>query len=139
MAGSIHRRSLKEGARMERPEENINRGDIYYAYLEPAAGSEQSGIRPVVIVQNDTGNHFSPTVIIAAISSKRKKRFLPTHVPIHSCDRLRPGSMVLAEQIRTMDKMRLMEKIGTLSPKEQKKVDWALAVSFGLCEKERKK
>ena len=115
---------------MERQEEKINRGDIYYAYLEPAAGSEQSGIRPVVIVQNDTGNHFSPTVIIAAISTKRKKRFLPTHVPIRSCDRPRPGSMV---------KMRLMEKIGTLSPKEQKKVDRALAVSFGLCEKERKK
>ena len=75
MAGSIHRRSLKEGARMERPEEKINRGDIYYAYLEPAAGSEQSGIRPVVIVQNDTGNHFSPTVIIAAISSKEKSVF----------------------------------------------------------------
>ena len=103
MAGSIHSRSLKEGARMERPEENINRGDIYYAYLEPAAGSEQSGIRPVVIVQNDTGNHFSPTVIIAAISTKRKKRFLPTHVAIRSCDRLRPGSMVLATNGKNRD------------------------------------
>ena len=112
---------------------NIKRGDIYYADLSPVVGSEQGGVRPVLIVQNDVGNRYSPTVIAAAITSRRSKTNLPTHIPIEAngCG-LSKDSVVLLEQVRTLDKRRLKEKMGTLNSTDMYKVDEALAVSFGL-------
>ena len=112
---------------------NVKRGDIYYADLSPVIGSEQGGVRPVLIVQNDMGNRYSPTVIAAAITSRMGKTHLPTHIGIASQDAgLAKDSVILTEQIRTLDKRRLREKIGHLDPSAMNAVDSALSVSFGL-------
>lgn len=112
---------------------NIKRGDIYYADLSPVVGSEQGGIRPVLIVQNDIGNRYSPTVIAAAITSQHDKTELPTHIKVNAdgCG-LTKDSIVLLEQVRTIDKRRLKEKMGTLDDGSMFRVDRALSVSFGL-------
>ena len=116
----------------------IHRGDIYYADLSPVVGSEQGGIRPVLIVQNDGGNRFSPTVIAAAITSQRSKANLPTHILLSAADTgLTRDSIVLLEQVRTLDKHRLKEKMGRLDAKSMSMVDQALSVSFGLGERPR--
>ena len=112
---------------------NIKRGDIYYADLSPVIGSEQGGLRPVLIIQNDIGNRYSPTVIAAAITSKMSKAKLPTHIDIHA-ERvgLSKDSVILLEQIRTLDKRRLKEKIGHLDDLSMAQVNHAISVSFGL-------
>jgi len=111
----------------------VKRGDIFYADLSPVVGSEQGGIRPVIIVQNDVGNKYSPTVIVAAITSQINKAKLPTHVEISSEEYgLNKDSVVLLEQIRTLDKKRLKEKIGHMTESDMKKVDEALSISVGL-------
>lgn len=111
----------------------VRRGDIYYADLSPVVGSEQGGLRPVLIVQNDTGNRHSPTVIAAAITSQVGKARLPTHIEIHALDSgLSRDSVILLEQIRTLDKSRLRERMGKLDGTTMTKVDDAIAVSFGL-------
>ncbi len=112
---------------------SIKRGEIYYADLSPVVGSEQGGIRPVLIVQNDVGNRYSPTVIAAAITSQRDKSKLPTHIPVpaQSCG-LSKDSIILLEQIRTIDKQRLKEKTGELDRNSMTRVDNALSISFGL-------
>ncbi|MBR4072280.1 MAG: type II toxin-antitoxin system PemK/MazF family toxin [Clostridia bacterium] len=112
---------------------NIRRGDIYYADLSPVIGSEQGGLRPVLIVQNDVGNKYSPTVIAAAITSKLGKTKLPTHIDVFA-DKvgLQRDSVVLLEQIRTIDKTRLKEKMGHLDEDMMTRVDEAITVSFGL-------
>lgn len=112
---------------------NIKRGDIYYADLSPVIGSEQGGIRPVLIVQNDIGNRYSPTVIAAAITSQRDKTKLPTHISVEASDcGLAKDSIVLLEQVRTIDKQRLKERMGSLDIASMGMVDKALSVSFGL-------
>lgn len=111
----------------------INRGDIYYADLSPVVGSEQGGMRPVLIVQNDVGNKFSPTVIAAAITSQKYKTDLPTHIKVSATGSgLEKDSIVLLEQVRTIDKKRLKERMGTLDNREMNRVNHALQVSFGL-------
>lgn len=111
----------------------VKRGDIYYADLSPVVGSEQGGMRPVLIVQNDTGNRHSPTVIAAAITSQTGKARLPTHIEISAQSYgLSRDSVVLLEQIRTIDKSRLRERMGKLDEKAMNQVDNAIAVSFGL-------
>lgn len=111
----------------------VKRGDIYYADLSPVVGSEQGGIRPVLIVQNDVGNKYSPTVIAAAITSQINKAKMPTHIELAAKEYgLNKDSVVLLEQIRTIDKKRLREKIGHLDEKLMSAVNEALAVSFGL-------
>ncbi|AEY67812.1 MULTISPECIES: type II toxin-antitoxin system PemK/MazF family toxin [Eubacteriales] len=113
----------------------IKRGDIYYADLSPVIGSEQGGVRPVLIVQNDVGNKYSPTVIAAAITSQINKAKLPTHIEIGALEYgLAKDSVILLEQIRTIDKKRLREKIGHLDDDLMTKVNNALEVSFGLSE-----
>lgn len=111
----------------------MRRGDIYYADLSPVVGSEQGGVRPVLIVQNDVGNKYSPTVIAAAITSQTGKTNLPTHIRV-GADRcgLSKDSVVLLEQIRTLDKRRLKERMGSLDYSSMRQVDQALSVSFGL-------
>lgn len=112
---------------------NIRRGDIYYADLSPVIGSEQGGLRPVLIVQNDVGNKYSPTVIAAAITSRVSKTKLPTHIDIYASKvGLAKDSVVLLEQIRTIDKVRLKEKMGHLDDDSMRSVNDALSVSFGL-------
>ena len=112
---------------------NIKRGDIYYADLSPVIGSEQGGLRPVLIVQNDVGNKYSPTVIAAAITSKIGKTKLPTHIDIPSMEAgLAKDSVILLEQVRTIDKKRLKEKIGHMDEELQYSIDEALRISFGL-------
>ena len=111
----------------------IKRGDIYYADLSPVVGSEQGGVRPVLIVQNDLGNKHSPTVIAAAITSKLGKTELPTHIRVDAADYgLSRDSVILLEQVRTLDKRRLREKMGHLDTTAMNEVDHALSVSFGL-------
>ena len=112
---------------------SIKRGDIFYADLSPVVGSEQGGLRPVLIIQNDVGNRYSPTVIAAAITSRMDKTKLPTHIDIHA-DRvgLSKDSVILLEQIRTLDKRRLKEKMGHLDGTVMTRVNNAIAVSFGL-------
>lgn len=111
----------------------VKRGDIFYADLSPVVGSEQGGVRPVLIVQNDVGNRYSPTVIAAAITSQKDKSKLPTHIELQSqsCG-LSRDSIVLLEQIRTIDKKRLKERMGKLDENYMNKIDHALQVSFGL-------
>lgn len=111
----------------------VKRGDIYYADLSPVVGSEQGGVRPVLIVQNDVGNRYSPTVIAAAITSQREKSKLPTHIEIdsHTCG-LSKDSVVLLEQVRTIDKKRLKERMGRLDDGSMGAIDQALSISFGL-------
>ena len=112
---------------------NVRRGDIFYADLSPVVGSEQGGIRPVLIVQNDVGNRFSPTVIAAAITSQKDKARLPTHIQLKSLGSgLARDSIVLLEQIRTIDKRRLKEHMGRLDDTSMTRVDEALQISFGL-------
>jgi mRNA interferase MazF len=112
---------------------NIKRGDIYYADLSPVVGSEQGGMRPVLIVQNDTGNRHSPTIIAAAITSQINKARLPTHIELSARHYgLTRDSVVLLEQIRTLDKRRLRERLGRLDDGLMQRVDSAIAVSFGL-------
>lgn len=111
----------------------VRRGDIYYADLSPVVGSEQGGVRPVLIVQNDAGNKHSPTVIAAAITSRQDKARLPTHIEISGGEcGLSRDSVVLLEQVRTIDKRRLMEKRGAVSGESMDRVDKAISVSFGL-------
>ena len=111
----------------------VKRGDIYYADLSPVVGSEQGGMRPVLIIQNNTGNRHSPTVIAAAITSQTGKARLPTHIELSARSvGLNRDSVILLEQIRTLDKRRLREKMGHLDENVMGRVDGAIAVSFGL-------
>ena len=117
----------------------VKRGDIYYADLSPVVGSEQGGLRPVLIIQNDVGNRYSPTVIAAAITSRLSKTKLPTHIDIaraatvaEDCYGLARDSVILLEQIRTLDKRRLREKMGHLDERLMQQVNDAISVSFGL-------
>jgi len=113
----------------------VKRGDIIYADLSPVVGSEQGGVRPVLVIQNDIGNKYSPTVIVAAITSQIYKAKLPTHVELAAEEYgITKDSVILLEQIRTIDKKRLKEKIGHLSDELMKKVDEGLQISFGLLE-----
>jgi len=114
----------------------IKRGDMFYADLSPVVGSEQGGIRPVLVIQNNTGNKYSPTVIVSAITSQMNKNRLPTHIELDSKEfGLKADSVVLAEQIRTIDKSRLKEKIGHIDNDSiMNRIDNALGVSFGLTE-----
>lgn len=112
---------------------NIKRGDIFYADLSPVVGSEQGGVRPVLIVQNNIGNKFSPTVIAAAITSQKTKANLPTHINLMAdTSGLSKDSVVLLEQVRTLDKKRLKEKMGYVNSVSMDKIDEALSISFGL-------
>ena len=112
---------------------SVRRGEIYYADLSPVVGSEQGGVRPVLIVQNDVGNKYSPTVIAAATTSQKEKSKLPTHIEINAqnCG-LAKNSVVLLEQIRTIDKKRLKERMGMLDEDAMYQVNSALSISFGL-------
>lgn len=109
----------------------IRRGDIFYADLSPVVGCEQGGIRPVLVIQNDIGNRYSPTVIVVAITSKSKKE-LPTHVELGCMEALQKNSVVLLEQIRTIDRIRLLEYIGGVSRLRMLLIDEALSLSVGL-------
>ncbi len=113
--------------------DTIKRGEIYYANLSPVVGSEQGGVRPVMIVQNNIGNRYSPTVIVAAITSKINKAKLPTHIELdaHTYG-LERDSVVLLEQIRTLDKARLLERIGCVGTSVLERIDYALSISLGL-------
>ena len=113
----------------------VNRGEVFYADLSPVVGSEQGGVRPVLIIQNEIGNRHSPTVIAAAITSRQDKNRLPTHIGVRA-DRcgLSNDSIVLTEQIRTLDKRRLRERAGRIPPEDMQRVDEALGVSMGLVE-----
>ena len=116
----------------------IKRGDIYYADLSPVIGSEQGGLRPVLIVQNDVGNKYSPTVIAAAITSQINKTKLPTHIELYAENiGLAKNSVILLEQVRTIDKRRLKEKMGHLDDGLMDQVNSAISVSFGLSEMEQ--
>ncbi len=140
--GKKNERPSTEGhqeIRADRSQElSVRRGDIFYADLSPVVGSEQGGLRPVLIIQNDVGNKYSPTVIAAAITSRMGKTKLPTHIDIYA-DRvgLAKDSVILLEQIRTLDKRRLREKMGHLDDSVMADVNNAIAVSFGLHEGQR--
>ena len=111
---------------------NVKRGELYYADLSPVVGSEQGGIRPVLVVQNDVGNKYSPTIIAAAVTSKINKAKLPTHIELPSAYGLAKDSVILLEQIRTLDKRRLKERIGELPPATMLKVNRAILISLGF-------
>ncbi len=113
-------------------ESQIRRGDIYYADLSPVVGSEQGGVRPVLIIQNDVGNRYSPTVIAAAITSRTGKTKLPTHIEISTETGLARTSVVLLEQVRTLDKRRLRDRMGHIDENTMTRVNDAISVSFGL-------
>ena len=118
---------------MDNQQSIVRRGEIYYADLSPVVGSEQGGMRPVLIVQNDVGNRYSPTVIAAAITSQQNKARLPTHIEIEARTYgLSKNSVVLLEQVRTLDKRRLRERMGCLDEKAMQRVDGAIAISLGL-------
>lgn len=110
----------------------IRRGDLFYADLNPVVGSEQGGIRPVLVIQNDVGNHFSPTVVAAAITSRKAKNSLPTHILLENVPGLAPTSLLLLEQLRTIDRKRLRGYIGRISKEKMLEVDAALANSIGI-------
>ena len=110
----------------------IRRGDLFYADLNPVVGSEQGGIRPVLVIQNDVGNHFSPTVVAAAITSRKAKNSLPTHILLENVPGLAPTSLLLLEQLRTIDRKRLRGYIGRISKEKMLEVDAALAISIGI-------
>lgn len=112
---------------------DVKRGEVFYADLSPVVGSEQGGVRPVLIVQNDVGNRYSPTVIAAAITSRQDKTKLPTHINLgaQTCG-LQKDSVVLLEQVRTLDKRRLREKMGEIDSGDMRRINQALQVSFGL-------
>lgn len=133
IAGSIRRPANPIRRSVNFVETGVKRGDIYYADLSPVVGSEQGGVRPVLIIQNDTGNKHSPTVIAAAITSQINKARLPTHIELSARSYgLSKDSVVLLEQIRTIDKKRLKERMGKLDDGLMHRVDTALVVSFGL-------
>jgi len=112
---------------------SIKKGDLYFADLSPVMGSEQGGVRPVLVVQNDIGNKFSPTIIVAAVTSKKNKADLPTHVEISADGNgLTKNSVILLEQLRTIDKIRLKERIGTIDKTRLPEVNEALSVSLGI-------
>ncbi len=111
---------------------NVKRGELYYADLSPVVGSEQGGIRPVLVVQNDVGNKYSPTIIAVAITSKINKAKLPTHIELPSAYGLAKDSVILMEQIRTLDKKRLKERIGELPPATMNQVNRAILISLGF-------
>lgn len=111
---------------------DVKRGEMYYADLDPVVGSEQSGFRPVLIIQNDTGNRHSPTVVVAAITGKPKKENMPTHYPLPAGIGLETPSLALLEQVRTIDKVRLQSYIGRLDETTMKGINRAIAVSMGL-------
>lgn len=110
----------------------IRRGDLFYTDLNPVVGSEQGGIRPVLVIQNDVGNHFSPTVVAAAITSRKAKNSLPTHILLENVPGLAPTSLLLLEQLRTIDRKRLRGYIGRISKEKMLEVDAALAISIGI-------
>ena len=112
----------------------VKRGEIYYADLSPVVGSEQGGVRPVLVVQNDIGNKYSPTIIVAAVTSQVNKSKLPTHLELNANEYkgLSKNSVVLLEQLRTIDKRRLRERVCVLDPVLMKKIDKALLISLGL-------
>ena len=111
----------------------VRKGDIFFADLSPVVGSEQGGVRPVLVVQNDVGNRFSPTIIVAAVTSQLNKSKLPTHVPVNAeGSGLDRDSVVLLEQLRTIDKKRLREHIGTVNEEIIENVDDALSISLGI-------
>ena len=110
----------------------IRRGDLFYADLNPVVGSEQGGIRPVLVIQNDVGNHFSPTVVVAAITSRKAKNSLPTHILLEDVPGLAPTSLLLLEQLRTIDRKRLHGYIGHISKEKMLEIDVALAISIGI-------
>ena len=110
----------------------IRRGDLFYADLNPVVGSEQGGIRPVLVIQNDVGNHFSPTVVAAAITSRKAKNSLPTHILLENVPGLAPTSLLLLGQLRTIDRKRLRGYIGRISKEKMLEVDAALAISIGI-------
>lgn len=110
----------------------IRRGDLFYADLNPVVGSEQGGIRPVLVIQNDVGNHFSPTVVAAAITSRKAKNSLPTHILLENVPGLAPTSLLLLEQLRTIDRKWLRGYIGRISKEKMLEVDAALAISIGI-------
>jgi len=113
----------------------VKKGDIFFADLSPVIGSEQGGVRPVIVIQNDVGNKYSPTVIVAAITSQINKAKLPTHVEIKAGDHgLNKDSVILLEQLRTVDKRRLKERIGRMEAEAMKKVNEALVISLGIIE-----
>ena len=111
---------------------NVKRGELYYADLSPVVGSEQGGVRPVLVVQNDVGNKYSPTIIAAAITSKLNKAKLPTHIELPSSFGLAKDSVILLEQIRTIDKRRLKERIGELPDDTMSLVNKAILISLGF-------
>lgn len=113
-------------------EKNIKRGDIFYAELNPIIGSEQGGTRPVLIISNDTGNRYSPTVIVAAITSRKSKNNLPTHFYLDSIEGLPANSIILLEQIRTIDKQRLRERLTQLDECYMEEITTPLLISIGL-------
>ena len=113
----------------------VKKGDIFFADLSPVIGSEQGGVRPVIVIQNDVGNKYSPTVIVAAITSQINKAKLPTHVEIKAGDHgFNKDSVILLEQLRTVDKRRLKERIGRMEAEAMKKVNEALVISLGIIE-----
>ena len=115
---------------------NVKRGEIYIANLDGALGSEQGGLRPVLIIQNDIGNKFSPTVQIAPLTTKLSKPKLPTHIGLTKDDGVIQDSVVLTEQIRTIDKKRLHKYVATVQPRTMKRAEAAILTSFGIREKE---
>ena len=111
----------------------VKKGDLYFADLSPVVGSEQGGVRPVLVVQNDVGNKYSPTIIVAAVTSQTGKAKLPTHVQLSATEGgLSKDSVVLLEQLRTIDKQRLKERIGSLNENQIPDVEKALSVSLGI-------
>lgn len=139
-SGLLHRQKPYVKYRLEgiQIKRTVRRGDIYYAKLDPHIGSEQGGTRPVLILSNDTGNRFSPTVIVAAITSRvRKKTKLPTHYYLEDVDGLPENSIILFEQVRTIDKSRLKEKVTQLDKQSMEKIVLPLFISMGA-EKELK-
>ncbi len=123
---------LSDDLAMEFMRKAIRRGDLFYADLNPVVGSEQGGIRPVLVIQNDVGNHFSPTVVAAAITSRKAKNSLPTHILLENVPGLAPTSLLLLEQLRTIDRKRLRGYIGRISKEKMLEVDAALAISIGI-------
>ena len=122
---------------MENRQAEIKRGEIYYADLSPTVGSEQGGVRPVLVIQNDIGNKYSPTVIVCAITSKLSKAKIPTHIELESEKyNLPKDSVCLLEQIRTLDKQRLQEKVSCLNQTKMKEIERAILISLGFFQKE---
>lgn len=124
--------SIMNGIIMNGEQVNVKRGELYYADLSPVIGSEQGGLRPVLVVQNDIGNRYSPTIIVSAVTSQMNKARLPTHIELSASTGLTKNSVVLLEQIRTIDKTRLKGKIGEINDDTMKRVNNALLISLGF-------